>query len=119
MSAGGKNGLTRLIESYADLEEIWKERNERHTKLVEQAGKDRSLFQDSRPSQTIPIMMLECVDPEQPNTLMRRQRLMLWANLGTLTMVAPSTTRPDAPVETSVSSSASSPGRPHRCFCWL
>lgn len=67
-----KSFITRLIERYTDSQELWAEKAHRHTAKVEQAGRDRSLFQDSQKSGVIPIKSIEYVKSIQESTALLR-----------------------------------------------
>ena len=54
-----KSVVTRLIERYTDSQDLWAEKAHRHTAKVGQAGRDKSLFQDSQKSGVIPIRSIE------------------------------------------------------------
>lgn len=54
-----KSLITRLIEKYTDSQDLWAEKSHRHTAMVEQAGRDRSLFMDTAKSGVIPIKGIE------------------------------------------------------------
>lgn len=61
-----KSVVTRLIERYTDSQDLWAEKAHRHTAKVEQAGRDRSLFQDSQKSGVIPIRSIENLNTGSP-----------------------------------------------------
>ncbi|KAF8473893.1 hypothetical protein BDZ91DRAFT_712780 [Kalaharituber pfeilii] len=61
-----KSPITRLIGYYSDLSELWRDRNERHTAIVVQAGRDRALFQASTPSRVVPLRYLESFNHGSP-----------------------------------------------------
>ena len=49
MNTHEKPWFTRLIDSYSDLKAAWADRNDLHTRAIEQAASDRNLFQNSKP----------------------------------------------------------------------
>ncbi|KAL7276309.1 hypothetical protein RUND412_000723 [Rhizina undulata] len=59
--------FTRMIEYYADLQKVWEERNDRHTRMAQRAAADRSLFQDSKPSTHINLKFPEVFNSGSPH----------------------------------------------------
>lgn len=53
--------FTRLITSYDNWRQTWAERNDFHTKALEQAAADRNLFINSRGSQHVELKYPEYV----------------------------------------------------------
>ncbi|KAF8421422.1 hypothetical protein EV426DRAFT_609181 [Tirmania nivea] len=61
-----KSLITRLINKYTDAQEIWAQKAHIHTAKVEQAGRDRSLFMDTKKSGVIPVRAIEMLNAGSP-----------------------------------------------------
>jgi len=53
--------LTRMINGYTETSEKWSKRNDLHVRMVEQAGEDRVLFQNTRPQEHVEMTFPEYV----------------------------------------------------------
>lgn len=51
--------LTRLIDGYAETVEKLAKRNDLHVRMIEQAGEDRVLFNNTRPQEYIDMKFPE------------------------------------------------------------
>lgn len=58
--------LTRLIDKYTEAQDSWAAKNALHTRMVEQAGEDRTLFYHSKPSDHVPLKFPEYVHLHRP-----------------------------------------------------
>jgi hypothetical protein len=59
VNAGEEPYFTKVIRQYELWLESWRDRNELHTKMVEQAGYDRLILQHSPPSKAVDIKFTE------------------------------------------------------------
>ena len=59
VEAGEEPYLTKVIRQYELWLDSWRDRNELHTKMVEQAGYDRLILQHSPPSKGVDIKFTE------------------------------------------------------------
>jgi len=57
------NFISRMLVENENKRQTELERNSRHTALVEQAARDKSLFYDSPGSKTVPLKYQEYVSP--------------------------------------------------------
>jgi len=62
----GDSPLTRLINKYSDDQELWLGRNDRRTVMLEQAGRDRALFQHTKKSGLVPVKFIETLNSGSP-----------------------------------------------------
>lgn len=53
--------FTRMIDGYTETTEKWSKRNDLHVRMIEQAGEDRVLFQNSRPVDHVEMKFPEYV----------------------------------------------------------
>ncbi|KAL8730621.1 MAG: hypothetical protein Q9166_003934 [cf. Caloplaca sp. 2 TL-2023] len=58
--------LTRIIRGYDNWQKSYAERNAMHTKMVEQAGHDRNLFNNSKPSPLVDLSFPEIFNTGSP-----------------------------------------------------
>ncbi|MCJ1295377.1 hypothetical protein MMC34_006939 [Xylographa carneopallida] len=65
-AAAAQPWLTRLIGSWASLQERWVVRNTLHTRMVEQAAQDRNLFQSTPASQMVELKFPEVFNTGSP-----------------------------------------------------
>ena len=52
-----------MIKKYSSYTEIWTQRNDLHTRMVEEAAHDRNLFQSSPGTRTVELRFPEYVPP--------------------------------------------------------
>jgi hypothetical protein len=67
--------FTRMIDGYTETSEKWSKRNDLHVRMIEQAGEDRVLFQNTRPYEHVEMKFPEYVDPrliDSPSGVARR-----------------------------------------------
>jgi hypothetical protein len=55
--------VTRMIDGYTETSEKWSKRNDLHVRMIEQAGEDRVLFQNTRPQEHVEMKFPEYVAP--------------------------------------------------------
>jgi hypothetical protein len=53
--------FTRMIDGYTEGSEKWSKRNDLHVRMIEQAGEDRVLFQNTRPYEHVEMKFPEYV----------------------------------------------------------
>ncbi|KAI5797988.1 hypothetical protein DFH27DRAFT_561526 [Peziza echinospora] len=66
IAGSDQSPLTRALAYYGDLEREFQETNTRHTLMVEQAGKDRTLFSSQRASGITKIKYIEGFNQGSP-----------------------------------------------------
>ncbi|XTI95699.1 hypothetical protein V2W45_1182145, partial [Cenococcum geophilum] len=66
MNTDEKPWFTRLIDSYSDLKATWADRNDLHTRAIEQAAFDRNLFQNSKPNYHAELRFPEMMNVGSP-----------------------------------------------------
>ncbi|KAI9831372.1 MAG: hypothetical protein M1826_003545 [Phylliscum demangeonii] len=69
----GQPALTRYIAWISDYGTEWEERNAAHTRMVEQAGRDRLLFYNSKGSSTIQLKFPEMFNVGSPHNVIAGQ----------------------------------------------
>ncbi|KAF2831760.1 hypothetical protein CC86DRAFT_342781 [Ophiobolus disseminans] len=65
-SDNSKPFLTRMIDGYAESSEKWSKRNDLHVRMIEQAGEDRVLFQNTRPYEHVEMKFPEIMNVGSP-----------------------------------------------------
>lgn len=50
-----------MMEQYSEWQDLWVDRNSRHTKAMEQAAFDRNLFINTKPTKHVELKYPECV----------------------------------------------------------
>ncbi|KAF1912224.1 hypothetical protein BDU57DRAFT_559505 [Ampelomyces quisqualis] len=58
--------LTRMINRYTATSELWARRNDLHVRMIEQAGEDRVLFQNSKPCDHVDMRFPEIMNVGSP-----------------------------------------------------
>lgn len=53
--------FTRMIDKYTEEQDKWRAINDLHVQLIEKAGEDRVLFQNSSPQEHVPLKFPEYV----------------------------------------------------------
>ncbi|CUS09081.1 unnamed protein product [Tuber aestivum] len=61
ISGSDRSPLTRAIEYYSDVQDLWEKRNARRTVLIERAAADRTLFLNSEPNKTVQVKFPEYI----------------------------------------------------------
>ncbi|RPA94515.1 hypothetical protein L873DRAFT_1830313 [Choiromyces venosus 120613-1] len=66
ISGSDRSPLTRAIEYYSDVQDLWEQRNTRRTVLIERAATDRTLFLNSEPNKAIQVKFPEMLNNFSP-----------------------------------------------------
>jgi len=74
ISGSDRSPITRAIEYYSDVQDLWEKRNTRRTVLIERAAADRTLFLNSEPNKTVQVKF-----PEMLNNFSPRNNEVGWA----------------------------------------